>query len=274
MFINRQRQLPHEDWKDPRLVVLPTAVRHLATALRMMADPAGRGQLHPFLIRSLAWPTPEEPSGWWPTTEEIEDFMLQLDAAGWLTIYPNPDSQTGGDLFQILARWPHVSREGESHLPPAPPRQNPSGRFPGSGESGRERGGAGEWAGERARASAGEGLSGAPNVASQPSSGLGGLRLPPSSFCSVHVGGPPEGVDCRDCGTARLRHQRYAVLRATRQQALAEGGVLASMALAAIDTEMRALQDAAAAALLRSTATCEDDEPTEFIDDEGRIDHT
>lgn len=272
MYINRQRQLPHEDWKDPRLVVLPTVVRHLATALRMMADPAGRGTLNPFLIRSLAWPAPEEPSGWWPTTDEIEDFMLQLDAAGWLTIYPNPNRVTGGDLFQILARWPHVSREGESRLPAAPP-SNPSGKFPGSGESvrGRERGSAGE--GARERASGSERLSGAPHLGTSPSPGLSGLRLPPSSFCSVHVGGPPEQVDCRDCGTARLRHQRYAVLKATRRQAAAEPGVLASMTLAAIDTEMRALEDAAAAALHR-TAPTSDDDPTEYIDDEGRIEHT
>ncbi|WP_017791904.1 hypothetical protein [Leucobacter salsicius] len=273
MYINRQRQLPHEDWKDPRLVVQPPAVRHLATALRMMADPEGRGPVNLHLIRSNAFPSPDT-TGWWPSLDDIENYMLMLDDAKWLTIYPNPD-QSGPEpeLFQVIARWPHVSREGESRLPapPKPAPVSPSGRFPGSGE----RAGAGEWAsgGERAGVSESERarLSGTYPSTSQASIPPGPVRLPPSSFCSVHLGGPPEQLNCRDCGTARLRHQRYAELRAARQQAAAQGGVLGSMAVQAIDTEMNALEAAAAAALMGAGPA---EDPVEFIDAEGRVDHT
>lgn len=271
MHINRQRQLPHEDWKDPRLVVQPPAVRHLATGLRMMADPEGRGPVNLHLIRSNAFPSPDT-TGWWPTLDQIEEYLLLLDESEWLTLYPNPDPQAAGPeatLFQILAKWPHVSREGDSRLPPPSPApsKSPSGIFPGSGESGRERASAGVSGSERA--GAGAGLSGTHHLPS-PSE----IRVPPSSFCSVHVGGPGEGVDCRDCGTARLRHHRYSELRGVRQQAAQQAGLMGAMAVQAIDAEMRALEAAAAQALLRGSAPVSEEDQTEFIDDEGRIETT
>ncbi|MFA5898126.1 MAG: hypothetical protein WC829_03320 [Hyphomicrobium sp.] len=274
MYINRQRQLPHEDWKDPRLVVLPPPVRHLATGLRMMADAEGRGPVNLHLIRSNAFPSPDM-TGWWPELGDIEEYMLLLDESEWLKVYPNPNPAAEGPeqtLFQILAKWPHVSREGDSRLPPPPhhPPVSPSGIFPGSGERESESVGAGESGGESAgvRAGAGEGLAGTTH---QPAPSI---RIPPSSFCSAHIGGPPEGLDCRDCGTARNRHQRYGELRAARQQALTQGGVLGAMACQAIEAEMRALEDAAALALLGGVQAQPVEEPVEFIDADGRIEST
>lgn len=76
-----------------------------------------------------------------------------------------------------------------------------------------------------------------------------GIRLSPSRFCSLHRGGPPEGEPCPDCGTARGRAERHLELRTVRRQALQipDPG-LREMTVRGIDAELRALEEAAAAA--------------------------
>lgn len=270
MFINRQRQLPGDDFTNKDLVVLSSMVRHLATSLRMMADPAGRGVLDPLLIRAEAWPA--GPDGVeWPSVDDVETFLLELAQAGWLRMYPDPDG-TGVELFQILARWPKVQKEGEpQHAPPPPEsRTIPPFLTPAVG---------GVSAGERERTCegvserAGAGLSRTTfeNTPPTPAPSTR-LKLTPSPFCSVHPGGPPEQLDCRDCGTARGRSTRHLELKGARIRAEQLDATLRPIVLAQIDAEMHALEAAAGAALLGRRPSQE--EPSEFVDEHGRIETT
>lgn len=237
MQINRQRQLPGADFTNPRLVALPSTTRHLATALRMMADPAGRGIADAALIRSRAWPAGPEGAEF-PTVDEVETWLLELDDVEWLRLYPDP----GGlpvEYFQIIARWPKVQKEGETRLPEPHDPSSDSDVIPpfltaavgGVGE--RESAGVSGGASERERA----GLAGF----STPK-----IRIPPPPFCSMHRGGPPEGVDCRDCGTARNRNQQHRDLRTARKQAEQLPPLIRAASIAAIDDQIEALEEAAA----------------------------
>jgi len=264
MQINRQRQLPGADFTNPRLVALPSTRRHLATALRMMADPAGRGVVDAALIRSRAWPAGPEGAEW-PSIDDVEEWLLELSEAEWLRLYLDPDG-TGVELFQIVARWPKVQKEGEPQYSPPPEPVPDSGEIPPfltaavGGEGAGERASAGGGAGASGRGS--EGLS---RSTSKP-------RLPPPPFCSKHPGGPPEGLDCRDCGTARLRNQQHKDLRTARAEAELLDPLLRVPMLAHLDAQLLALEEAAAAALLAPRPTTP--APVEFVDEHGRIDHT
>ncbi|UOQ58585.1 hypothetical protein MUN78_07105 [Leucobacter allii] len=275
MQINRQRQLPGADFTNPRLVALPSTCRHLATALRMMADPAGRGVADAPLIRSRAWPAGPEGAEW-PSVDDVETWLLELSEAGWLRLYRDP-AGTGAELFQIIARWPKVQKEGEAQYsaPPAdpdPPAEN--GEIPpfltaavggeGAGASERE----GESVGVSVRASAGVSAGAGVGLSRSTSK----PRLPPPPFCSKHPGGPPEGLDCRDCGTARLRNQQHKDLRAARAEAEHLDPLLRVPMLAHLDAQLLALEEAAAGALLGPRPVVS--VPVEFVDEHGRIDHT
>lgn len=177
MGISRQRPVPPEDFTSEELLSLPATVRATMTGLRMHADDQGRENAHQRLLWSSIWPLSEE-----VTEDDVVDHLLRLAEVEWLDLY----SATGRTYYQIV-NWPKVDHGKPSRLP-APPSRTPRESFA-AGES--------ESAGESERPESG------------PSRTIPALG--PSPFCSQH----PDGIDepCRDCGTARLRHERWVVAR-------------------------------------------------------------
>lgn len=250
--------MPGADFTKPELVALPATRRLLAEALRLMADPAGRGVMDPALIRSRAWPAGPEGAEW-PSVDDVETWMLELAEAGWLCLYTDP-AHPGVEWWQVTARWPKVQKEGESRLPAPPSAPDPdshsdSGEIPpfltaavgGAGERACASESGGERAGESGRA--GEGLSRSPSQASLPT-----LRLSPPPFCTLHPGGPPEGTDCRDCGTARMRNSQHRELRTARAAAERYPSPLREATLQALDAQLAALEAAVPPARPEPTA--------------------
>lgn len=188
MGIGRQRPVPPEDFTSEELLTLPAAVRATMTGLRMHADDQGRENANQRLLWSSIWPLSEE-----VTEEQIVDHLLELDAVGWLTIY-----SAGGRTYYQVDNWPKVDHGKPSRLPPPPSRTiRDTDREPFAAREG-------ERAGESERPE---------GAASRTDRDLG-----PSPFCTEH----PDGINepCRDCGTARLRHERFIAER--RAQALSE----------------------------------------------------
>ncbi|RRD61359.1 hypothetical protein [Leucobacter sp. OH1287] len=110
MSFNRARSLPPSDFTDPKFAALPALVRMTAAGLRMFADDEGRGLVR---LRSMIAEIYEYDLS--VTEHVMEDHLLQLDDAGWLTLY----QADGMSLFQIRY-WPPVPHMRPSDLP-APP---------------------------------------------------------------------------------------------------------------------------------------------------------
>lgn len=174
MGISRQRPVPPEDFTFQEFFSLPAAVRTTMTGLRMHADDQGRENANERLLWSSIWPLSTEVH-----EDDLLDHLLILAELDWLILY----SAGGRTYFQIV-HWPKVDRPNPSRLP-APPSRTARDSFAAV-------------EGESARAS--ESAEGGP---SRMIPGLG-----PSPFCIEH----PNGINepCRDCGTARLRHERWA----------------------------------------------------------------
>ena len=272
--------MPGDDLESPELTSTPDTVRLLAVWLRALAGPEGREELSPQQIRDAIWPTKprHRPR---PTPSEVEDMMLELDRIGWLTIYPHP-TDPSRTIFQILATWPaDPSKERPTpDLPPPPqtPCSTKGAETPAVAQNPQNHadlttfrkvavGGEGERAGESERAEAAAPSREQQSVVNleqephrtpsfeppnpdpqQHPAATIGIRLSPSRFCSMHRGGPPEGVDCRDCGTARARAERHLELKTARRRAMGLPPIEREFMIRGIDEELRALEEAAAAA--------------------------
>lgn len=70
----------------------------------------------------------------------------------------------------------------------------------------------------------------------------------------------------------RGRHERHGELKAARVRAMGMDPIERAMMLRAIDEEMRAIEEGAAAALLGVQP--DDEDPAEFVDEHGRIETT
>ena len=264
MYIRQTRQVPGDDFTNLAWAKLPDAHRVLMVALRLLADVGGVQLVDLHRIRRETWQAGEEGASW-PTLDQVETYLLELADAGWLRLYRDPQG-SGAELYQITAPWPKPQKQGYPQWePPAEPLD----------ESFRNAvvGGAGESVGVRERAGEGvsEGERERERVSSTGTHSLPKLRITPSRFCTSHPGGPPEGMDCRDCGTARLRQEEHKETRIARVQADQLPPSLRGPVIAQLDAKLAALEDAAAKALHE---TPDITDPTEFIDDDGRIDHT
>lgn len=282
-----------DELTNPVLTPLPDTTRLLALGIRSLADSQGRWILELHRIRLMLWPHRSRHAPR-PTAAQLEEMILHLDEAGWLTVLPHPDapdvtivqitdcpqppatstSSTPSPTHHALsatssAAWAGAApvrsprfEPGEpatTHTAPLPehPRstQNPRNHAaePPVNKSivggGRE----GEGRGAHVDPSAASAHSTVPESAAPPAAQidpqlLEALRMPPSSFCRVHPHGPPPGVLCPDCGTARGQARRHAQLRAARRAAEQLPSELRRHTLQGIDAELRALEDAAAAA--------------------------
>ncbi len=164
-----------------------------AIGLRMQADDHGRESTTPWLVKSAIWPGNPE-----ITEALIEDHLLLLDEAGYITIYC-----ADGRTYYAVNDWPAVSHPAPSKHPPPPAtfQRHSSGSLENFSAWERE-GGESEGGAERP------------------------AGILPSPFCKLHQ---PSGTraNCRHCGTARLAHEqaveeRRALAEDTQQTDLGE----------------------------------------------------
>jgi len=161
--------------------MLPPVVRLTAIGLRLHADDQGRENANQRLLWASIWPLSEDVS-----EGDLILHLLTLEEAGYITVY-----SVGPRAYYQIVDWPKVDHGKPSRLPAPPLRES-------SRESNREAFSAvegeseGEWREE-----------------SPPPRTIPGSL--PSPFCRAH----PDGVDqpCRNCGTARLRHDREVEAR-------------------------------------------------------------
>lgn len=191
MAISRQRALPPELFTDPSLLALPAAVRLTLVGLYMHADDSGREVAHERLLWAHLWPESEE-----VLEEHMPDHLLLIAETSFVVLY----GAAGKTHYQLIL-WPKVDRPKPSKLPPPPAdllakasriiREGTHESFAAGGE--REESGE-----ERSEESAGRSRS---------------FRdaLGPEPWCPDHPGGT--FTPCGPCGTARMQHTRWAILR-------------------------------------------------------------
>lgn len=186
MAMNRRRQILPELFTNENLLALPVEVRLTAIGLHLYADDEGRASATPQLIKAALWPMDRN-----ITAAKIDDFLLMLDEADFLELY-----SAGSRTYYSILVWPRVDRPTPSVCPAPPPRDPLANRS----RFIRESIAVEEEREEREARSEEEHYSHTP-----PDETFTGL--PPSPFCKTH----PNGTDapCRNCGTARLRHQRW-----------------------------------------------------------------
>lgn len=284
-----------DELTNPLLTRLPDATRLLALGIRSLADPHGRWILEPQRIRLMLWPHRSRHAPR-PTETQLEEMILQLDEAGWLTVLPHPDAPDV-TIVQITGWQPTSATSSVSspsstiHAPNATsngawagaapersprcehgelstPLPAPLPEHPGSTRNPRNHaaepavnksivGGGSEREWERDRAHVDTPPASPHSTVPDPAAVSGveldphlleALRMPPSSFCRVHPHGPPPGVLCPDCGTARGQATRHAQLRTARRAAEQLPSDLRRHTLQGIDAELRALEDAATTA--------------------------
>lgn len=180
MGISRQRALPPEIFTSEEFATLPSPIRLTAIGLRMHADDAGRENANQRLLWSSIWPLSEEVN-----EDDLVDHLLILAELDYIALY-----SVGPRTYYQVTDWPKVDHGKPSRLPAPPSRTIRDG--PRESFAARE--------GESEESESAE--SGASRDPSRTVPGLG-----PSPFCHEH----PDGIDqpCRDCGTARLRHERW-----------------------------------------------------------------
>ncbi|MEV8337001.1 hypothetical protein [Leucobacter sp. NPDC077196] len=267
MYIRQPRQVPGDDFTNIAWAQLTDSHRLLMVALRMLADVGGAERVDLHRIRRETWQAGEEGASW-PTIDAVETMLLELADAGWLRFYPDPKG-SGTELYQVLAPWPKPQKQGfpkwdpPADSPPPVPVEIPMDEPFRKPVVGGVRAGAGERAGASAGAGEREGSSGTTEIPQ--------LRITPSRFCTEHPGGPPQDLDCRNCGTARLRQEEHKEARVARVQADRLPLALRGPVIAQLDAKIQALEEAAAQALLPAPDI---DEPEEFITEDGLIDHT
>ena len=77
-----------DELTNPVLAKLTDATRLLAIAIRTAADPQGFLIWEPATLRLRAWPVKTRTR---PSLAELEEMVLELDEAAWLTIEPHPE---------------------------------------------------------------------------------------------------------------------------------------------------------------------------------------
>ena len=183
MSMSKRRPLLPDQFRDERLLPLPVHTRLTAIGLRLYADDEGRELATPLMIKSALWPLDRD-----VTEEHVEEHLLQLDEVGYLQLYA-----LQARTFFAITDWPRVDGPVPSRFPAPPPSEsNPD---PLRVEEERERA-------ERESGSASGSARAESPSAPDPDTGL------PSPFCPAH----PVGTfaPCRNCGTARLRHEKAA----------------------------------------------------------------
>jgi hypothetical protein len=179
MAMTRRRVVTPEGFSRDELLSLPPAVRLTEIGLRLYADDHGREKVNQRLMLARLYPLDRE-----RRESDIDDHLLQLDEAGVIVVY-----DAAGETYFALTHWPKVDRPNDSRFPDPPSRSN---RESFSNDSWRGREGEGE--SER-----GEGGHARTNREG----------LPPDPFCQRHPEGTLNGAPCRECGTARLRRQKW-----------------------------------------------------------------
>jgi hypothetical protein len=202
----RQRAIRPDQWTDPGLLRAPKDARLTGIGLWGIVDDEGRIELRADLIAGSIYPG--DPS---MTPEVIETHLLELDDAGFLTLY-----QVAGRSWVQLVSPLATQRPHPSTAPPPPSPSHPevSGKFMAVGSVGDsvwERG----WR-ERARERIeGEGAERATQWAEWESAQENDPRPParPLLLDAPPIGCPehPNGrfADCGPCGTARRRHDKW-----------------------------------------------------------------
>jgi hypothetical protein len=198
-----------DHWTDPGLLArnLSRDARLTGTNLWGLVDDEGRMELRPELIAGSIYPG--DPS---VTADVIEGHLLELDEAGFLTMY-----EAMGRWWIQLHRMLKTARPSPSEAPPPPLRNPPEtyGDFMAVG-------GARAWARERVESENREGAEAWTRWAeeqerSRPPERPMLLDAPPIG-CPDH----PHGrfADCGPCGTARRRHDRWVAARRYEDQLL------------------------------------------------------
>ena len=273
MYIKNPRQVPGDYFTNIAWARLPDSHRVLMVGLALLADPGGSNAVDLHRIRREVWQAGEE-GACWPSISDVETYLLELEEAGFLRFYLDP-AGSGTELYKITARWLSVHKQGVPvWLPPTDEHTQDSELPPfrnavvGGARAG---GGVSVEASEGARAGESAGARGSSSGTSK----LPKLRLSPSAFCTEHQSSPPPDLDCRNCGTARERKNEHREARQARAAALAEmpAGPLRQAVLASLDAKIRGFEEAAARDLAGTTDK-DPTEPAEYIDDQGRVDHT
>jgi hypothetical protein len=188
---------------DERLMELPPEVRLTGLGLRFCADDQGRASATAALIRGSLWPLIPD-----MTDLEIEDHLLTLAEAGYISLYPGGDGRT----YLALAEWPPVDHARPSTLPAPPARETLANDSRGA-RAGFAVGGGGGGARE-AREEEAAGPVGPERAGPGGEDAARDLRerlraIPePSPHCRRHQ---PLGPDVPGvaCGSARKRHQQW-----------------------------------------------------------------
>lgn len=190
MATHRLRRMRLSDWTTTSLMKVSLAARTTALLLTLAADDHGRAELRTDLLLATLYPKRSDPI----TEDDLESHLLELDQAGFLTIY-----ETDGQSMIALAEPPRVDRPTASEYPPPPVKPSPhvaredSRKFVAVGGAGAEWA---AWEDEQER----EGRPERPLVMDAPPIG-----------CPDH----PDGrfKNCGPCGTARRRHDRWLATR-------------------------------------------------------------
>ncbi|WP_336647555.1 hypothetical protein [Microbacterium sp. MMO-10] len=179
MAMTRRRVVTPDGFSRDEMLSLPPAVRLTEIGLRLYADDHGREKVNQRLMLARLYPLDQDMS-----ESTIDEHLLLLDEAGAIVVY-----DAHGETFFALRDWPKVDRPQDSRFPSPPSRSVRDSFVAGERERGRE--GEREWEDEGG------------NARTDREDG------PPDPFCHRHPDGAPPGVPCRDCGTARLRHEKY-----------------------------------------------------------------
>lgn len=263
MHIKKSRQVPGDDFTNLAWAQLSDSHRLLMLALRMLADVGGANQVDLHRIRHETWQAGAEGASW-PSIDEVETYLLELAEAGFLLFYQDPKG-SGTELWKITGKWPPPQKQGYPIWEP-PPDEATTQPSPAPNLVFRKPVVGGEWAGESAseRAGAGEGSSGTPQLPQ--------LQMSPSRFCPDHPGGPPPGLDCRDCGTARSRNDEYREARVALKQAQQLPPLLRAPVVAQLEAKLAELLEAAARDALGAPESEAD--PVEYLTEDGLIETT
>ncbi|WP_197517304.1 hypothetical protein [Microbacterium karelineae] len=149
--MSKQRVISPDDLQSPEYLRVPHIARPTALGLWVHTDAAGRTELIPEVLAGRLYPGEA-------ATEMVVNHLLQLDEAGFLTIY-----QADGREWIALTRPLRADRRGTTVMSPPPPSSGPETPHMGSRDITRDpmalgRAGAreGERAGVRVRESARE----------------------------------------------------------------------------------------------------------------------
>ncbi|QPE04110.1 hypothetical protein IT882_13000 [Microbacterium schleiferi] len=194
----RQRAIRPDQWTHPGLLRASKEARLTGMGLWGIADDEGRLEIRPDLIAGALYPG--DPT---MTSDVIETHLLELDEAGFVTLY-----QSGGRGWMELSS-PLVTQRPRPSTAPPPPDMEHSGTFVAVGGA-RER----EEREREERASAWAAWEAEQERGRVPARPL--LMDAPPIGCPEHPNG--RFADCGPCGTARRRHDRWLAERRYSEQ--------------------------------------------------------